>query len=367
MLPLGARQHRFICRRKMEDRRKERMPTIKDVAREAGVSIATVSYVLNDKTDAISEDTQQRVWSAVRKTGYIPNVTARNLRSSQSRLIGYAWHEVPAGQVNAVLDRFTYALARSAEAAGYHILTFTYALADQIAVYDELIRTGRVDGFIIGSTVRDDPRIRFLIDAGFPFVSFGRANAAWDFLWVDTDGARGIGDAVDYLVRLGHRKIAMAAWPEESLAGSARLEGYYAGLARAGIAPNPAYCIRGEHSEQSGRDALAALCALPAAERPTAIVAVSDLVAIGIMNEAEQRGLVVGSDLSVIGFDDAPMTQYLRPALTTLEQPIEQIGARLIEMLEAAIRGEPPAERQVLLPPRLIVRASSGPPPKAPR
>lgn len=340
------------------------MPTIKDVAREAGVSIATVSYVLNAKTEAISEYTQRRVWSAVQKTGYRPNVTARNLRSSESRLIGYAWHEIPVEQVNTVLDRFTYALARSAEAAGYHVLTFTYPPGDPIPVYQELIRTGRVDAFVVGSTVRDDPRVRFLLDEAFPFVSFGRANAAWDSPWVDTDGEAGIREAVDYLVGLGHRKIAMIAWPEESLSGGFRVAGYLDGLRRAGIEPHPAYLVRGEHSEQGGREGLSALWKLPPSERPTAIVVISDLMAIGLMNEAEERGLVIGKDLSVVGFDDAPMTQYLRPALTTLHQPIEAIGEALIVMLESVLKGEPPPVRQRLLPPRLVIRSSCGAPPR---
>ncbi len=338
------------------------MPTIKDVAREAGVSIATVSYVLNNKTDAISEDTRRRVWSAAHKIGYRPNVTARNLRSSQSRLIGYAWHEASPQQVNAVLDRFTYALARAAEASGYHILTFTYPPDDPLPVYDELIRTGRVDAFVIGSTIRDDPRVRFLIDQQFPFVSFGRANADWDFRWVDTDGEAGIGAAVDYLASLGHTRIAMAAWGGDSLTGSYRAAGYLAGLRRAGIKPNPAYLIRGENSEQAGRDALAAWLDLPVP--PTAVVAISDLVAIGVMNQAERRGLMVGRDLSVIGFDDAPMTQYLRPALTTLRQPIEAIGQTLIAMLGDLLKGGEPPQRQLLLPPRLVTRESCG---RAPR
>ena len=140
------------------------MTTIKDVAREAGVSIATVSYVLNNKTEAISEDTRSRVWTAVNTIGYRPNVTARNLRSSRSKLIGYAWHNIQAGQVNTVLDRFTYSLAASAERAGYHMLTFTYSMDDPIPVYDELIRTGRVDAFVLASTVRDDPRVSYLMD-----------------------------------------------------------------------------------------------------------------------------------------------------------------------------------------------------------
>jgi len=337
------------------------MPTIKDVAREAGVSIATVSYVLNNKTEAISEDTRLRVWKAVRSTGYRPNVTARNLRSSRSKLIGYAWHIVHEGEVNTVLDRFIYSLAASAERAGYHMLTFTFPADDPIPVYDELIRTGRVDAFVIGSTNQDDSRVRFLLDQRVPFVSFGRANDDWEFLWVDTDGQQGTSHAVDYLVSLGHRRIAMAAWPEESLTGGFRVAGYLDGLRRAEI--DQVLIERGENSEQAGRDALIAWLDLPAEERPTAVIAISDLVAIGIMNEAEQRGLIVGQDLSVIGFDDAPMAQYLRPALTTLRQPIEQIGEALIAMLEDAIEGIEPEQRHLLLPPRLIQRASCGSPP----
>jgi DNA-binding LacI/PurR family transcriptional regulator len=338
------------------------MPTIKDVAREAGVSIATVSYVLNNKPAAVSEDTRQLVWNAVNRIGYMPNVTARNLRSNQSRLIGYAWHEVPYDQINPVLDRFTYHLARAAEAAGYHILTFTYPLDDPLPVYDELIRTGRVDAFVIGSTILNDERIQFLMNREFPFVCFGRSNPEWDFIWVDTDGTYGMRQAVDYLVGLGHRRIAMVAWPEESLSGTYRVRGYFEGLAAAGIEPHPAHIVRGEHIEQTGRAAFYRWLELPHAERPTAVVAVSDLVAIGVMNAAEEYGLVVGRDLSVIGFDDAPMSQYLRPALTTLQQPIPEIGRTIVDILEEILAKNELSERHQLLKPSLIMRASCAPP-----
>lgn len=349
------------------------MPTIKDVAREAGVSIATVSYVLNNKPAAISEDTRRLVWKAAQRIGYTPNVTARNLRASESRLIGYAWHEVPLDQVNPVLDRFTYFLARAAEAAGYHILTFTYPHDDPLPVYDELIRTRRVDGFVVGGTNVDDPRLDYLIRREFPFVSFGRSNPTWDFCWVDTDGQRGVQDAVSYLTGHGHRRIAIAAWPDDSLAGRYRLLGYLAGLEAAGIAARPEWIYRAEHSESSGREALAYWWTLPEALRPTAVVAVSDLMAIGVMNEAERLGLVVGRDLSVIGFDDAPMTQYLRPSLSTLRQPIAEIATRIIQILESLLipvdrdagAGGVQPERQVLLPPELIIRDSCGPAPQA--
>ncbi len=334
------------------------MPTIKDVAREAGVSIATVSYVLNDKTASVSEDTRRRVWSAVRKTGYRPNVTARNLRSSQSRLIGYAWHEVPHDIVNPVLEHFTFSLARAAEAAGYHILTFTYPIEDPIPVYDELIRTGRVDAFVIGSTTYEDTRVKFLKEQGFPFVSFGRSNNDWDFNWVDVDGQRGIAEGVAYLVGLGHRNIAAVVWEAGSLTGDYRYAGYLEGLQQAGIPFNPDYVVRGEHSDTTGCQAVDTLLSLP--EPPTAIVAISDLMAVGVINEAERRGITVGRDLSVIGFDDAPMTQYIRPALTTLQQPLSTIAQTLIAMLENTLKDVASYERHILLPPRLIVRESCG-------
>lgn len=338
------------------------MPTIKDVAREAGVSIATVSYVLNNKDSSISPDTRQQVLEAVKRVGYTPNINGRNLKASRSRLIGYAWHEAPQGQVNSVLDCFTYYVAQAAEQAGYHLLTFTYPTEDPFRVYDELIRTRRVDAFVIASTLQDDARIRFLLDRGFPFVSFGQANPAWDFCWVDTDGRRGVRDAVAHLLALGHQRIAMAGWPQTSVAGEFRVQGYLEALSMADITLHPAYLLRGEHSEQAGRDALARWMLLPPAERPTAVIAISDLVAIGVMNEARRRGLTVGRDLSVVGFDDAPMSQYLQPSLTTLQQPIQEITQAMLRMLECILSGQEPQERHLLLAPRLIIRDSSGPP-----
>jgi len=336
------------------------MPTIKDVAREAGVSIATVSYVINNKDIPIRDDTRRLVWEAVERIGYTPNVTARNLKASQSRLIGYAWHDVPPDEVNAVLDRFTYFTAQAAEEAGYHILTFTHTQDNVLDVYSELIRTRRVDAFVLAGTMIDDPRIEFLMAQGFPFATFGRSNPAWDFPWVDTDGLRGSYDAVGHLVRLGHRRIAMIAWPEASLAGEFRVRGYLQALRAAGIPFRESYLWRGSHSEQTGRDALAYWSQMPFDERPTGVIAVSDLAAIGVLNEAEARGL---GDVSVVGFDDVPLSQYLRPSLTTLRQPIPEISRALIHMLQAILNGETPDPYQVALPPQLIIRASTGAPP----
>lgn len=336
------------------------MPTIKDVAREAGTSIATVSYVLNNKTHEVSEATRQQVLAAIERIGYRPNINARNLQASQTKLIGYAWHDLRHGQMNPVLDQFTYLLAQSAEAAGYHLLTFTHNDDNWETVYRDLIKTRRVDGFVVSNTRRDDPRIHYLIDAAFPFVSFGQANPGWTFPYIDTDGAHGVAEAVHHLIALGHRQIAMVGWPEGSLSGDARLRGYLEAMARAGLPVRDGYIQRGEQDEQTGRDALAAWLRLPQPDRPTAVVAVTDLIAIGVMGAAKEAGLVVGRDLAVVGHDDVPLVQHLEPALTTVRQPLAEISQAVVAMLQPIISGEQPTPAPCLLAPRLIVRQSCG-------
>jgi DNA-binding LacI/PurR family transcriptional regulator len=220
--------------------------------------------------------------------------------------------------------------------------------------------TGRVDGFVLSDTIKDDERVRYLLDSGFPFVAFGRANEEWDFSYVDVDGEVGVRQAVEHLLALGHRRVGLIAWPEISLTGYYRHRGYVKALQAAGISPDPAWIVRTEHTEASGRQAAHTLLTLPSSRRPTAVVALSDLMAIGAMNAIYEAGLQPGRDVAVIGFDDIPTAQYLRPPLTTVRQPITEVGTRVVNMLLQLIQGEEPTEQKVLLSPTLIVRDSSG-------
>lgn len=337
------------------------MPTIKDVAREAGVSIATVSYVFNHKTEFYSKDTEQHVRAAAQRIGYTPNITARNLRSSRTRLLGYAWHQAPDDKINMVLDRFMYHLAQAAEQAGYHLLTFTHDSKDPIPAYEDLIRSGRVDGFLLADTIMDDPRIRYLIDQGVPFVSFGRSNPDWDFCWVDTDGDSGVYDAVNYLLSLGHTRIGIVSWPEDSLTGNFRLAGYMRALQGVGLPIMPEYIVRSEHDERAAGMAFARWMALPAAQQPTAVIAVSDMIAVGVVHEALRYGLVPGSTFSVIGFDDTPVVRYMVPAMTTVRQPLAEIGSAMLAMFEDLLANRTPPEPQQIIRPELIIRDSCAP------
>jgi DNA-binding LacI/PurR family transcriptional regulator len=333
--------------------------TIKDVAKAAGVSIATVSYVLNN-SGAVGEAARQRVLRAVEELGYRPSVLARGLQARQSRMIGYSWRPMPPNQFNPILEKFIHSMAEAAARHDYHILTFPCPEPyDEVGVYRDMVESGRVDGFILSNTNLDDQRIRYLLEAGFPFVAFGRANPDWDFAWVDVDGTDGVRQAVDHLLELGHRRIACLAWPEDSLTGRYRLSGYLSAMTDAGLALDPDWVIRAEHSYLGAFPATQGWLALPPDRRPTAVVALSDLMAIGVMNAAANAGLEVGRELAVIGFDDAPITDYLRPPLTSLRQPITEVGERAVTMLIDLVRGEMPSPAHVLLKPQLIVRGST--------
>ncbi len=333
--------------------------TLKEVAARAGVSYQTVSKVLNRQAQ-VSKETEQRIRDAVNELGYRPNQIARNMRANRSHMIGYSWVPTAPNQANHILDQFLSSMVVEAEAAGYHLLPFPFREGEGLVdAYRELIDTGRVDGFVLSSINYNDPRITFLLERQFPFVAFGRSNPELDFPYVDIDGADGICQAMHHLISQGHQRIAAIAWPEESRVGNDRIGGYFKSVQEHGLEVRPEWIERGEGTFEFGLEAASRLFQLPAPERPTAIVTLNDTQAIGAFQAAREQGLEVGRDIAVIGFDDAPMSQYLLPPLTTIRQPIREAGRKCVEILVALMKGEQPQERQVLLPPQLIVRAST--------
>lgn len=333
--------------------------TIREVAQEAHVSIATVSYVLNNSRP-VRADTRARVLAAVQRLGYHPNITARNLQASRTCLLGCPWHPVANDQFNPILDHFLQTICEAAAQHSYRTLVFpAVSDAEELVIYDELIRIGQVDGLILSNTNFDDPRIRHLTEIGFPFVAFGRANPDWDFAWVDVDGAAGTRLATAHLLAQGHRRIACLVWPDSSLSGHYRQQGYLTTMAEAGLTVHVEWVPVTDNTHDHAYANTRHLLRLPVDRRPSAILALSDLMAMGVINAAADAGLTVGHDLAVVGFDDAPIAGYLRPALTSLAQPIREIGQHTVRMLIQLIGGVMPEPRQVLLPPELIVRESS--------
>ena len=336
-----------------------RKPTLKDVAAQAGVSYQTVSKVLNGQGNVAAE-TQQRILRVVEELDYRPNVTARGLRNQATKLIGYSWTPMPPDQANPILDRFLTSMVEAAEAAGHHVMLFpTHNSADMVAQYRELVRSNRVDGFILSSTNYDDPRIRFLMETDFPFVAFGRANPEWDFPYVDVDGRTGIADATRHLIEQGHKRIALLAWPGESRVGTSRSAGYADAMQEAGLPLHPRWTRLADGTFQNGYAETQLLLDLAADQRPTAVVALDDLLAIGAMRAAQDAGLTVGRDFGVTGFDDTPGVQHLRPSLTSVRQPVWEVGKHIVQVLIERLAGNTDANSHTLLKPQLIVRESS--------
>jgi len=327
--------------------------SIKDVAKQAGVSIATVSLVLNNKGN-ISEETRQRVLQTVERLGYTRSIQARNLREQQSRTIGYA-QRTQRGEFNPLLDRFLYELVNRIEPTGRHLLLFQSEPKVRITPYEELIKSRRVDGFVLSYTEAGDERFRYLHEAGVPFVAFGKSSTELDNVthWVDVDGQYGIYIATEHLIQQGHRRIGFIGWPPGSASGDLRFQGFQDALTDYGIAIQPDLICRAHNQIEHGHQAAQKLLQLP--QPPTAVVCVSDILAIGAMqyfNQANRR-------LAITGFDDTPTAAFTYPALTSVRQPIEEVTKLLVDMLLAQLDGQTVLVKQHNLKPELIIRASS--------
>lgn len=329
------------------------MPSIRDVAELAGVSVATVSLVLNDK-GAISPDTRQRVLEVVEQLGYTRSSRARNLRDNLSRVIGYAWDK-RRSEFNPVLDNFLYAMLRHAETYGRNLLLFSTENSTDVSTYREMVNSKRVDGFVLSHTVQDDPRFVYLHENRVPFVAFGRSNTPLDneVHWVDVDGQSGTHAAAEHLIQHGHRRIGFLGWPVGSVSGDSRWLGYARAMKECDLTLDPAIEIRTQNTIRDGFFAGQAM--LAAAHPPTAIVCVSDVLAAGALRAFTAAGVRIAAT----GFDDTPIAEFMHPALTSLRQPVGRAAEILIEMLLSQLDDQPVNAQRVLLQPELIIRESS--------
>jgi len=333
--------------------------TLKDVAKRADVSYQTVSKILRNQIQ-VTPEVRARVQQAVEELGYRPNAAARNLRTQSSQLIGYSWQPSRQDFFSPILEEFEQSIVEAAEKEGYHILLFPQRGPDIYETYEELVHTGRVDGFILSDLGYMDRRIPVLQELNVPLVAFGRTHCDdCLFPYVDVDGRAGIRQAVEHLLGQGHQRIAVLGWPEDSRVGSDRMEGYWDAMQTAGLDVDPDWVIRDSGEYDYGYAAAHTLLALPGRRRPTAIVTMFDLVAVGAMHAIEKHGLVVGRDIAVTGFDDMPVISYLRPGLTTLRQPAWEVGQRVVKMLVSLLQGEDPDEQQLMLLPDLVIREST--------
>ncbi len=329
--------------------------TLKTIAEETGFSITTVSRALAGYDD-VSAETRQHIITIAKRLGYQPNLAARHLRSKQTQTIGMII-PLTAYFSDPFFMELLSGVGRQAAEYGYDLLLSAQQPGEEeLNTYRRMVASSRIDGMVVARVLTDDPRIAFLKEAHHPFVVFGRSNAN-DYPHIDVDGAAGMRQVVDHLVEKGHRRIALIASPRELGFTAQRYAGYVQGLHDAGLEPDPAYFVEGTLTADSGYQAAMHLLSLPTP--PTAIAACNDMMAIGAMQAVQDKGMHVGCDVAVTGFDDIPQSAHAHPPLTTVRQPIYHIGQQAMDMLIRVIRREPLDEPHRLLTPELIVRESS--------
>jgi DNA-binding LacI/PurR family transcriptional regulator len=343
-----------------------RRATLRDVAAAAGVSIGSASNAFN-RPELLSEGTRERVLGEARRLGYAgPDPAARRLRTGRTGALGLLFtYRLPGAFEDESAVIFLRGVARELEASASGLLLIpTSADREEGA---QVVRAAAVDGFIVYSTPTGDPRLLAAIERGLPTVTVDQPlDVPTPRVGIDDRAAAR--DAARYLIELGHERIAVVGFPEHSYDDPSlryditteRFAGYREGL---GDLWRPELVTRGHGNRpETGSRALAEL--LDRGPPPTAVLAMSDAIGVGVLYAAAANGIEVPGQLSVVGFDDIPLAGRTDPPLTTIAQPTEEKGSRAARIvLDALEEGGPLEPTRTLLPTRLAVRGSTAPPP----
>jgi len=331
--------------------------TIEHIAALAGVSRSTVSRVLNDHP-SVRPAVRKRVLEVIREQNYAPQAAARSLAGSRTDTIGLL---IPRSVAVSLADPFIasmiQSLFESSAQQGYFVTVTMLTAEMEPRFYDRILRSRHFDGVIMFSSDIDDPILPLLIKDGGPVVLIGRHPYFLNVTSVDVENREGARSAVAHLIALGHQRIGVINGQLQMEAAQARRDGYKQSLLEAEIGIDAELMVEGFFSEADAYQVMLKLLDLP--EPPTAVFAASDSMAIGALHAIRNRGLRVPHDMALVGYDDLPMAAYATPPLTSVHQPIEEMGAHAVRLLVEQIRGTGPAI-SVRLPAPLVVRESCG-------
>lgn len=323
----------------------------------AGVSRSTVSRVLNNHP-SVRPNVRERVLQVIREQNYAPQAAARSLAGSRTDTIGLL---IPRSAAVSLADPFIASMIQSlfeASAQQGYFVTLTMLTADmEPGFYDRILRSRHFDGVIMFSSDIDDPILPLLIKDGGPMVLIGRHPYFLNVPSVDVENREGAREAVAHLIALGHRRIGVINGQLQMEAAQARRDGYKQSLLEAGIGIDAELMVEGFFSEADAYRAMLQL--LDLRTPPTAVFAASDSMAIGALHAIRNRGLRVPDDIALIGYDDLPLAAYATPPLTSVHQPIGDMGSHAVRLLVEQIKGQGPTAA-VRLPARLVVRESCG-------
>jgi DNA-binding LacI/PurR family transcriptional regulator len=331
--------------------------TLEEVASLAGVSRATVSRVVNG-SPKVSVDVRRAVEAAVTELGYIPNRAARSLVTRRSGSIGVVITE-PTGRLfsDPFFPRLLRGISGALSARDLQLVLLMPDSAADTARTADYLSAGHVDGTLLVSLHGDDPLPDRIAQAGIPYVVGGRPLRTPAASYVDVDNRGGARSAVEHLISNGRRTIATITGPTDMGAGVDRLAGYREAIEDAGITQDPTLVATGDFTQESGVAAMERL--LKSRRDIDAVFAASDLMAAGAMSVLEAAGRRIPQDVAVVGYDDSPVASTLRPRLTSVRQPIEEMGREMARLLVDQVEGRDTVQRRVILATELVKRASS--------
>lgn len=340
--PTGVKELRYAQFRRRA-RVEGKMKGIRHLARHLNISIGTVSKALNGRHD-VNEKTRKRVLAAATKLGYAPNQSGRSLRQGSTNAVGFLIEFSPEAAANS--DNFFVGLVEGAQSAlarhSLDLVVLPYSTQeDSLEQLQRIVARRLVDALMISATLKVDPRIEFLSRANIPFIALGRSDSGGDHPWIDLDFDGVANVAVDRLVEHGHRRIAIALPANETNLGYVFFNAYRRALKSHGLPYSQQFVFRGRSSELGGYQIGSELLALK--ERPTAILLVYELLAIGLYRRLNEGGMAPGRDIAVIGFREGPQARFLSPALTCFRMSLHDLGVTLGESLLAAL----PAFRKI--------------------
>ncbi len=334
----------------------ERTPTIRDVAERAGVSVTTVTNVLHGRGGRFSEETRARVLQAVEELGYRPNQIARSLVRRRSNTLGVVVEHFRGALLgNPYYSSLLDGILAEAVKAGYQIKIIALERPDP-AYVRQSTEDGSIDGAILAAPLYDSPLLQWVQNCNLPRVVAGSSPADLQAPCVDVDDEGSVYSAVKWLIELGHRRIAFIAGPVNYWSARQRERGYLRALADAGISPTAHWIRRGNYSTYSGRIAMEALLRV----RPafSAVVSCNDWMALGALEAMRRQGILVPEELSILGFDDAEAAAAASPPLTTIRQPVREIGMTAARLLIEQIESGKPSNERVIFPGELVQRDS---------
>jgi len=332
----------------------DRRPTINDIAKRVGLSKASVSRALNGKQD-VDPETRKRVLKVAAQVGYVPSASARALRIGRSNCLGLL---VPTLTWPWILEVLR-GVAEEIERSGYSLILYTTSGGEdsEREFMSQVVPAGAVDGLALVIPLGMLEYIERLAKGGLPIVVVDDRGHYPDLPTVATTNIEGGRSATRHLIDQGRRRIAMLNGPHDFGCNRDRLEGYKSALQKAGLQFDPQLVVDSDFKESGGASAMTTL--LAADPKLDGVFVANDVMAFGAMRALRKAGRRVPDDVAVVGFDDIPASAMTHPPLSTVRQPLYEMGRTAASMVMAAVRGEPITKR-IELPTSLVVRESSG-------